>query len=467
MTYNPKCAAAFATNSVANAALVIKKYLDCKEEYYMDYATKVKNRLFALIEEMNSARWIFTKHPDTDFSRKKKWSFTEIIKFIIAMEGKSIKDELYEYFDYDYETPSNSAFNQRRAQILPEAFEFLFREFTNSFENERTYNGYKLVACDGSDLCIAHNPADTSTYVKKHNEKGYNLLHLNALYDLSERIYIDALTQPVHEINEKRAMCDMVDRYNGGAKTIFIADRNYENYNIFAHIQEKGMYYLIRVKDIDSTGILGGMNMPKCNEFDKCYSLTLTKKQTKEIKANKEKYKFIPASSTFDYLTDSNKFYDMKFRVVRFPIAENNYECIITNLPKEIFPSEKIKNIYQMRWGIETSFRELKYAVGMMQFHAKKTDYIKQEIWARLLLYNFCEIITTHVVIEQKEHLKHTYQVNYTRAIRICCYFLKTKKARSDIEKLIGHELLPVRPGRTDPRKVKTRSAISFLYRVA
>ena len=120
-----------------------------------------------------------------------------------------------------------------------------------------------------------------------------------------------------------------------------------------------------------------------------------------------------------------------------------------------------------MRWGIETSFRELKYAIGITQFHAKKTEYIKQEIWIKLRLYNFCELITTHVVVKQKESRKHIYQVNYTRAIRICCYFLRTKKARSDIEKLIGHELLPVRPGRKDPRKVKPRSAISFLYRVA
>lgn len=42
----------------------------------------------------------------------------------------------------------------------------------------------------------------------------------------------------------------------------------------------------------------------------------------------------------------------------------------------------------------------------------------------------------------------------------------ESKKARSDIKKLIGHGLLSVRPGRKDPRKVKTRSTVSFLYRV-
>jgi hypothetical protein len=435
----------------------------------MNYATKVKGNLVSLIEEMDSFRWLFTKNPNTDFTRQKKWTFSEMLKFMISMEGKSLKDELYEYFDYDCETPSNSSFNQRRAQILPEAFEFLLHQFTDSYRNnDKSYKGYKLIACDGSDLSITHNPEDKKTYIQSQTTvKGYNQLHLNVFYDLLERVYIDAIIQPVREENEKRAMCDMIDRYQSNSKSIFIADRGYESYNIFAHAQEKEMHYIIRVKDIDSTGILGGMKVPETDEFDEWISYSLTSRQTKEIKANKEKYKFIPSTSTFDYLNPNNKFYDMKFRVVRFAITDTSYECIITNLSEDEFDASEIKKLYQMRWGIETSFRELKYAIGLTRFHAKKTDYIEQEIWARLLLYNFCEIITTHVVIVQKEQRKHLYQINYTRAIRICCYFLRTKKTRSDIEELIRNELLPVRPGRTDPRKVKTRPSISFLYRAA
>jgi hypothetical protein len=47
---------------------------------------------------------------------------------MLTMEGKALRDELLEYFEFDNTTPSNSSFNQRRAQILPEAFEFLFQE---------------------------------------------------------------------------------------------------------------------------------------------------------------------------------------------------------------------------------------------------------------------------------------------------------------------------------------------------
>ena len=138
----------------------------------------------------------------------------------------------------------------------------------------------------------------------------------------------------------------------------------------------------------------------------------------------------------------------------------------VCNLPKEDFPVEEIKKVYAMRWGIETSFRELKYAIGLCCFHSKKVEYIMQEIYARLILYNYCELITMHVIIQQKG-TKHVYQMNYTIAIHICRYFLRNDISPPDVETLIQKNLLPVRPGRSDPRKVKPKSAVSFLYRVA
>ncbi|WP_374972327.1 transposase [Blautia producta] len=45
--------------------------------------------------------------------------------------------------------------------------------------------------------------------------------------------------------------------------------------------------------------------------------------------------------------------------------------------------------MYGRRWGIECSFRELKYTIGLTNFHAKKVEYILQEIFAWLIIYNF------------------------------------------------------------------------------
>ena len=38
----------------------------------------------------------------------------------------------------------------------------------------------------------------------------------------------------------------------------------------------------------------------------------------------------------------------MEFRVLRFPISEDTYECVITNLPSTEFNLEEIKKLYAM-----------------------------------------------------------------------------------------------------------------------
>lgn len=434
----------------------------------MVFAEHVKNNLLSLIQKMAAVPWLFSKNPAADFSRSRKLDFASIIQLILSMESGSLKKELLDYFQFSVATPSASAFNQQRSKLLPETFQFLFYEFNSLFPFQKNYHGYQLLACDGSDLNIARNPNDKDTYFQSlPTDKGFNQIHLNALYDLCERRYTDVVIQPARKENESLAMTQMIDRCTGQRKTIFIADRGYETYNIFAHIQEKGMYYLIRVKDGGGGSMAGSFELPDEEEFDHAMQLILTRKQTKEVKADPKQYKFLPKASPFDYLDlHDRKFYTLNFRVVRFAVSEDSYECIITNLPKEEFPEEEIKKVYAMRWGIETSFRELKYAIGLSCFHSKKAEYIMQEIYARLILYNYCETITMHVVIHQKD-TKHVYQINYTIAIHICRYFLRNDISPPDVEKLIQKNLLPVRPGRSDPRKVKPKSAVSFLYRVA
>ena len=140
-------------------------------------------------------------------------------------------------------------------------------------------------------------------------------------------------------------------------------------------------------------------------------------------------------------------------------------ECIITNLEEDAFPMEEIKKLYGWRWGIERSFRELKYTIGLTNFHSKKVEYIQQEIFARLIIYNFCERIVTGIVIQQKNR-KYTYQINFTAAVLICREFFRNRIPPPDLEAFIQKNVLPVREGRKAPRKVRPNSAASFLYRI-
>ena len=96
-----------------------------------------------------------------------------------------------------------------------------------------------ILAVDGSDVQIPTNPEDlASFYSETNNRKAYNLLHINALYDISHHIYSDVIIQKSKEANEHKALQEMVDR-SKITKALVIADRGYESFNSMAHIQRK------------------------------------------------------------------------------------------------------------------------------------------------------------------------------------------------------------------------------------
>ena len=430
----------------------------------------IKGKLLSIIKEMSASPGLFVKTPGRDFTRKRKLSFETTLHLLLGMGGGSLQAELLEHSGYAVDTATSSAFIQQRDKLLPFALEFVLHEFNSSFSDMRRYREYRLLAVDGSDFHTPTNAAEPDNFFQNHpGEKGFNLFHLNALYDLCNRIYTDALIQNRREANENRALTAMVDRSRITGPVIVVADRGYESYNNLAHIERKGWNYLIRIKDMGSNGILSGIQVPPSPEFDISVQRTLTRKQTNSVKSHPDLFRFLPTNSTFDFLDlHENRFYPMALRVIRFRISDNAYETVVTNLDRNLFPPGEIKFLYAMRWGIETSFRELKYAVGLSAFHSKKMTYIVQEVFARLIMYNFSERIASRVILRQKEK-RLTYQINFTITLRIGRHFFRSydNLHPPDLDALIAKHLLPVRPGRRFPRNVRYRQAVSFLYRLA
>lgn len=439
---------------------------------------ELKNLIMDIINKQKQDLTGFVSNPKTDFSRNRKMPYEKMILSLLTMEGASLSNELLRQFGYSLNTATSSAFVQQRKKILPTAFISLFHDFAATTYSDDNYKGYKLLAVDGSDIQIPTNLNDKGSFFQTiEGVKPYNLLHLNALYNLKSHTYEDAVIFKPKEAGENKALTEMVDRSVLQGNVIVIADRGYEAYNNMAHIQEKGWFYLIRVKDFNrySSGILHGLDLPDTEEFDEYIDLKLTRKQTNEMKKlfeQRNHYRRIAHNKPFDYLpakskkSDPTVLYNLPFRIVRFPISKDSYEVVVTNLDADEFPADSLKQLYDMRWGIETSFRDLKYTVGLLHFHSKKVEYILQEIFARLIMYNFSELITSHVVIEKKDR-KYEYKVNFSAAVHICREFLLGANIPPDIESLIARYIVPIRPGRSRPREMKRKQAISFMYRIA
>ena len=428
------------------------------------------------IQKISQTPWLFAKNPKKDFKRTRKLPFSQMILTLLCMEGGSISCELMKQFGHIPDVPSSSAFVQQRGKILPEAFETLFGLFVNATHSNLLCNGYRLLAIDGTDIRIPTNPQDSdSFYPGTNGQRPYNLIHLNAIYDLLQHTYVDAVIQKSRNWNEHRALNAMVDRGVWDVPTIFLADRGYESYNVMAHIQEKGQFFLIRVKDpTRGKSIASALSLPSLEEFDIPITLSLSRKissQTKSLFQDKNHFRYVPSSSTFDFLPKTHKsdtftrFYSLHFRIARFKISDSSYETVLTNLPLDSFPAYRLKSLYALRWGIETAFRDLKHTLGLLYFHAKKVEYIYQEIFARLIMYNFSELITCSVVIRKKNR-KYAYKANFSAAVHICRQFFLGNVSPPDVEALIARFISPIRPGRSAPRFLFAKTSVSFAYRL-
>lgn len=111
--------------------------------------------------------------------------------------GCTMSKELLDFFDFKVSTPTVSAYSQQRSKVIPEAFEYIFNKFNaKNQDGNKNHDGYKLLACDGSNLSIASNLNDAQT-AWKVNQSGKiaNHLHLNAFYDVLNRVYTDVIIQ--------------------------------------------------------------------------------------------------------------------------------------------------------------------------------------------------------------------------------------------------------------------------------
>lgn len=429
----------------------------------VEYVTKEKLRLAEVIRGISRDKEKYVENPGKDFTRDRKLTFEKMMRVIFMMGGQSIFRELLEYHGFSASTPTASAFVQRRQKIKPEAFKTLYKTYTAGLDVSKRLKKYQLLAADGMDILTARNPEDKSTYF---DLRDYNQLHIVALYDLLNHLYINACVQPGHMMNEYSAVIALAAEVCE-KKALLVADRGFSSYNVIEHLQQMGLKYLIRSLDQDSrSSMLSTLGLPE-GEFDVQVNKILTQRRVKLFESRPDMFKVLSSTTRFDFLDyDDRDFYPISFRVVRFRLETGEYESILTNLSPDEFPASAIKEIYSLRWGIETSFRQLKYAIGLPQFHAVQMNSVMQEIYAKLTAFNFCSTVAQHIKI--KNTRKHVYAVNFFIAVQLCMAYLHEKKSISAraLTVLLKKSLVPIRKGRDAPRHPPAHKPFSLLYRL-
>ena len=84
---------------------------------------------------------------------------------------------------------------------------------------------------------------------------------------------------------------------------------------------------------------------------------------------------------------------EISLRMIKIPLENESLEVLATNLSKIEFSTKEIKELYHMRWGIETAYETLKSRLQLENFTGTKAILLLQDIYSTIYLSNLAEDI--------------------------------------------------------------------------
>ncbi len=115
----------------------------------------------------------------------------------------------------------------------------------------------------------------------------------------------------------------------------------------------------------------------------------------------------------FSYYAFCNK-EGLTLRSIHFLLEDGSSEYLVTNLTQSQMSTEIFSDLYLLRWGVESKYRELKNRLEIENFNNVMTVNIRQEFFVAMYLSNLAAFIKseTDSMSAASAGSKHDYQSN-------------------------------------------------------
>ena len=356
---------------------------------------------------------------------------------------KSISSEIDNFIEehtyLNFPNITKQAFSKARQNISPEAFNELCRLFVEKFyslkKNLNTWNGFNILAIDGTSLQVP-DTEECGKYFglsSNQNKTRTAVATASALYDVLNDIIVDARITKYKTSERYMAQQHIEVLVNRipSKNSIVIFDRGYPSYDMFDHLNDKGLLFLMRVST----------SFKLVQSIDSDDSI-LEYKLKGEIK---------------------------KVRVLRIKLSEDVTEVLVTNIYDEKITTIEFKELYFLRWGVESKYKELKSSIKIEEFSGTKPIAIEQDFYTSIYLSMISGLIkkdadASIANANKDKSLNSTYQSNrnfilgqvFKRIIKLLVKSrLRNKILKSILEKSIKIRS-QVRCNRSCERKKET-----------
>ena len=387
--------------------------------------------------------------------RKRKMPLHDLLLSMITRKATSLTLELRNYMKISHPGTkiSKPGYLKQRMKLNPEAFKYLFKYHNKNFyadsdQSVKTFRGYILLGVDGTTLNIPTTSETLEVYgdFRRKNVKPYAMMGLGCIYDSLNNLIIEADIQS-GKFNENALAQEQAFRIKdtiGNRPFMLVMDRGYPSLPLFMRFIDGNIPFVARLSS---------------------YSL---KKEQESMKSNDEDFIIKLTSARIDkHVGTPNEEImrsraDFPIRIVRVKLNEDTYEYLATNLSRTDFPEEDFKEIYHLRWKIETTFGTLKNRLQIENFTGTKPVLLEQDVYSTIYICNLAEDIIRDIESEQEEHLKNDYKhpMAINRAISIgilkndliYIFLQQDQQRRSELMQQLyedlRHNLVPIRPDR-------------------
>ena len=412
------------------------------------------------------------------FTRSRKLTPYSLLLQMFGQKGKTQQSELMDFYK-DIDQPldiSTMGFFQSRMKFNDAAVRTMSNDFITDMYDKHDdsmvkLNGYLVTAIDGSKITLPSTPENEVHFGKftpsgAEPENSPVMGMISTLYDCINKMVLDIRVGGYRSSERDFASQHlMVGKENFRQKMVTIFDRGYYSIRLVDQMQESGQKFLFRL----SKGTLKKYVDQVALSEEKVFELSFDRLSTNEYRDDKSfRMKLM------------NTTYPIRICKVEIEKADGTIteEILATNLPAEDFSIQALKELYHLRWQVETVYNTLKNRMKLEEFSGYRTRLILQDIYCATWLYNL--IMLKIIEVNQKHEIpqeRYTYEMkrNINASIGIMkSYFVKSiiemknekrKDALEQIDKLMVKQLVPVRKDRQFARgNTKNKSRMSYRY---
>lgn len=402
------------------------------------------------------------KSKPSDFIRNRKLPFTTLILFMLRKLYKSLALEISEFFkeiQFTADLPTKSAFSQARQKLSPLFFQDLLYKFNEEFYTDNQQRvaqlqSMRILAVDGSTLDLPYSESLAQTFGTHSNQYSsvrYIKGRVSVVYDLLNHMILDGGLQPFAE-GESVAALRHLDHCHQG--DVLVYDRAYASFHMVYTHQQKGLHVVMRMKPSYSN------QLQSFTQGDVDDTTIIMRPGKGQIRIN-------PCAEDKTYSKDAK----VHVRLVKFTLDDGQQALLLTTLlDAQRYPIAFLKQLYAMRWGVETRYDILKNVLQVEYFSGYNEQAILQDFYISLFLMNMQVLLAQDLQQEIQHkygHRKYNYQINLAVAIghlkRNVVELFTNKhpgEVLRELEKSFLSHVEPVRPGRKYPRhkdKYRTR----------